>query len=300
MTQVDRTAVKMKSLALALFAGLIFCSSSIALEVPALDNPINDFAGIMPPASVHEMNERLRRFKAETGHPVVVLTVETLEGEPMEEFGRKAFQALPLEETALSKAVLLLVAIKDRRVGVQTGSELRQLFPEPQASQKLLAQVSLYFDGLRRDLGIYAGVNYIFMAIRGEVRVDGMTELETLEEGSTKGRGAGAVLALFLAPFLAFMTGALWGIYAGNLGAERGMRLFLGGLLGGGTAKIVEMLMSLVAGYGEGLWYFILAVSIVRGVFGSLTEFWMSGDWSGIPRVKDRSTKRKPEDKMGI
>jgi uncharacterized protein len=290
----------MNLLAFALFAGLIFCSSSIALEVPVLNDAINDFAGMMPAASAHEMTERLRRFKAETGHPVIVLTVETLEDEPMEEFGRKAFQTLPLEEAALSKAVLLLVAIKDRRVGVETGSELRHLFPEPQASQKLLAQVSLYFDGLRRDLGIYAGVHYIFMAIRGEVRVDGMTELERLEEASTKGRGAGAILALFLGPFLAFMTGALWGIYAGNLGAERGMRLFLGALLGGGAAKIVEMLMSLVAGYGEGLWYFILAVSIVLGVFGSLTEFWMSGDWSGIPRVKDGSMRRKPEDKMGI
>jgi len=300
MTQADRTALKMTPFAFALFTGLIFCSSSIGLEVPALNDAINDFAGMMPAASAHEMTERLRRFKTETGHPVVVLTVETLEDEPMEEFGRKAFRTLPLEESALSKAVLLLVAIKDRRVGVQTGSELRQLFPEPQASRKLQAQVALYFDGMRRDLGVYAAVNYIFMAIRGEVRFDGMTELERLEEASTKGRGAGAVSALFLAPFLAFMTGALWGIYAGNLGAERGMRLFLGALLGGGAAKIVETFMSLVAGYGEGLWYFILAVSIALGTLGSLTEFWMSGDWSGIPRVKDRSTRRKPEDKMGI
>jgi uncharacterized membrane protein YgcG len=299
VTQVDRTADKMKSLAFALFAGLIFCSSSIALEAPVLNDAINDFAGLMPPASVHELTERLRRFKTETGHTVVVVTVESLEDEPMEEFGRKAFQALPFEETALSRAVLLLVSIKDRKVGIQAGSEMSRFFPEPQASQKLLAQVSLYFDGLRRDLGVYAGVHYIFMVIRGEARVDGMTELERLEESSTKGGGAGAIFALFLAPFLAFMTGALWGIYAGNFGAERGMRLFLGALLGGGTAKIVEMLMSLVAGYGEGLWYFILAVSIFLGVFGSLTEFWMSGDWSGIPRVKD-PIKRKPEDNMGI
>lgn len=289
----------MKSLAWALFAGLIFCSSSIALEVPVLNEAINDFAGMMPPASAQDLTERLRRFKTETGHAVVVVTLETLQDEPMEDFGRKVFQNLPLEETALRKTVLLLVAIKDRKVGVQAGSELSDLFPAPQASQILLAQVSLYFDGLRRDLGIYAAVNYIFMAIRGEVRVAGMTELEKLEEASTQGRGAGAVLALFLAPFLAFMAGAVWGIYAGNLGAERGMRLFLGALLGGGTAKIVEMLLSLVAGYGAGLWYFILAVSIFLGVFGSLTEFWMSGDWSGIPRVKD-PIKRKPEDNMGI
>ena len=289
----------MKSLAFAFLAGLISCSSSIAREVPVLNDAINDFAGMMPAASAHELAERLRRFKTETGHAVVVVTLESLEDESMEDFGRKVFQKLPLEETALKKTVLLLVAIKDRKVGVQAGPELTDLFPEPQASQKLLSQVSLYFDGMRRDLGIYAGVNYIFMAVRGEVRVDSMTELERLEEASTKGRGAGAIFAAFLAPFLAFMTGALWGIYAGKVGAERGIRLFLGALLGGGTAKIVETLMSLVAGYGEGLWYSILVISIALGTLGSLTEFWMSGDWSGIPRVKD-PIKRKPEDNMGI
>jgi len=57
-------------------------------------------------------------------------------------------------------------------------------------------------------------------------------------------------------------------------------------------------LMSILGGYSEGLWYFIMALAIPLGVFGSLTEFWMAGDWRGIPRVK--GPKRKPEDNMGI
>ena len=296
-TERVKTLGKMIFLGFALFAGLIFCSFSVALEVPVLKDTINDFAGMMAQASAHDLEERLKRFKTRTGHTIVVLTVPTLEDEDMESFGRKAFQSLPLEETDLRKSVLLLVALKERKVGLQTGSELRHLFPEPAASQKLKAQVGLYFDGYRRDLGIYAGVNYIFRVIKGEVHVDSATEVEKLEEKSTKGAGAGAIFAVFLAPYLAFMVGGLWGIYATNLGAE--VRLFMGALLGGGTAKIVEILMSLISSYGDGLWYFILAVSIPLGVFGSLTEFWMSGDWSGIPRVKDR-IKRKPEDNMGI
>lgn len=298
-TERVKTLGKMIFLGLALFASLIFCSFSVALEVPVLKDTINDFAGMMPQASARDLAERLKHFKTQTGHTIVVLTVQTLENEDMESFGRKAFKSLPLEETDLQKSVLLLVALKERKVGVQTGPELRQLFPEPAASQKLLAQVGLYFDGFRRDLGIYAGVNYIFRAIKGEIHVDSITEVEKLEEASTKGAGAGAIFALFLAPFLAFMVGGLWGIYAANFGAERVMRLFMGAVLGGGTAKIVAILMALISSFGDGLWYFILAVSIPLGAFGSLTEFWMSGEWSGIPRVKDR-IKRKPEDNMGI
>jgi uncharacterized membrane protein YgcG len=220
----------------------------------------------------------------------------------MGSFGPKAFRNLPLHDAELAETVLLIVARTERKVGLQAGSELRHLFPEPAASEKLLAHVALYFDGLRSDLGIHAGVHYIFMAIKGEVQVDRITEVESLEAASTAGRGAGPILALFLAPFLAFMTGGLWGVYATKFGLERGVRLFMGAVLGYGAAKIVAILMGLISTLGTGLWYFLLALSIPLGVFGSLTEFWTSGqwsDWSGIPRVKEKS-RRKPEDNMGI
>jgi hypothetical protein len=41
-----------------------------------------------------------------------------------------------------------------------------------------------------------------------------------------------------------------------------------------------------------------MALAIPLGALGGLTEFWMAGDWRGIPRVK--GPKRKPEDNMGI
>ncbi len=286
-------------LSLALFAGLIFSTASGALEIPPLKETVNDFAGIMPEASVRDLEKQLRRFKTQTGHTVAVLTVRSLEGEDMEGFGRKAFEKLPLQEADLRKSLLLLVALKERKVGLQVGPELRQLFPEPQASQKMQAHVGLYFDGLRRDLGVHAGVHYIFQAIRGEVHVDGATELEKLEESSIKGGGAGAIFAIVLGPCFAFWVGALWGIYATKFGFPRAMRLLMGALLGGGTAKIVAILMSLISSVGGSLWYFILAISVALGVLGSLTEFWMSGDWRGIPRIKD-PVRRKPEDNMGI
>jgi hypothetical protein len=65
------------------------------------------------------------------------------------------------------------------------------------------------------------------------------------------------------------------------------------------VGKLVALLMSILGGYTDSLWYFIMALAIPLGVFGSLTEFWMAGgDWRGIPRVK--GPRRKPEDNMGI
>ena len=293
------SVVKYVGLGVVLFASLIVPGSAAALEVPALNTTINDFAKMMRPASVDDLTERLRRMKTQSAYTVTVLTVQSLEDEDIESFGRKAFKNLPLTEKELQRSVLLIVARKEQEVGVQTGSELQPLFPQPETNRKLQAQVEVYFNGMRPDLGIHAGVHYIFGVIKGEFRVDGASDEEKLEDASKRGAGAGAIFAVLLGPFLAFFVGMLWGVYATHYGVRRETRLFIGAVLGGGTAKIVATLMSMMGSYSDGLWYFILAISIPLGVFGSLTEYWMGGDWSGIPRLKDK-VKRKPEDNMGI
>lgn len=295
----QKTRMRIILLVLALFAGLLTVYPARARELPQLQGRINDFARMMPRPSREELAQRLDRFTAHTGKNVIVITVDSLGDETMDTFGRRAFHKLSLKDQNLRKSVLLIIARRQKKVGIQVGSDLRALFPEPQAARKVQADVELYINGYRPDLGIHAAVNYIFRVLEEEVHVGRLTEEEKLEEKSLRGGGAGAIFALLMAPYLAFVVGVLWGIYSTNFNFQREVRLLIGAVLSGGTAKVVAILMGLMGGYSERLWYFILAISIPLGVFGSLTEFWMEGDWCAIPRVKD-PIKRKPEDNMGI
>ena len=279
--------------------GLLSGSISAAFQVPPLKTGINDFAGMFPPASYDDLEQRLRRFNTETANSVVVLTLKSLEGEKIDGVARRAFNSLPLSDAERQRSVLLLIARGDRQVAIHSGAQLRPLLPEPAASEKLLAQAALYWDGLRPDLGVHGAVHYLFRVVRGDARVGSLTEKERLEEMSLRGGEAGAIFAVFLGPVLALFVGVLWGIYATQYGVQRTTRLLMGAIFGGATGKIVAMLMSILGGYTDSLWYFIMALAIPLGVFGSLTEFWMAGgDWRGIPRVK--KPRRKPEDNMGI
>jgi uncharacterized membrane protein YgcG len=271
---------------------------ALALELPPVQSSINDLARMIPPASLQDLQQRLQTFKARTGYSVVVLTLPTLADESIDRVGRRAFENLPPGESDRQKSVILVVARKERLVSVQVGSELRALFPEPAADEKLRSHASIYFDGFRPDLGIYSAVNYIFRAITGEIHVAGTTDEEKLEDSSITGRGAGAIFTLALAPYLALVVGLLWGLYATKY--QCATRVFIGAVLGSGTAKTVAIIMSSLGSYGYDLWYFILGSSILLASIGSLTEFWMRGDWCAIPRVKDAGVRRKPEDKMGI
>jgi len=272
--------------------------SALALDLPPLGAGVNDLGGMFPQASIDDLEQRLRRFNTETADHVVVLTVRSLEGEEIRALSRRAFEKLPLTGPERRKTVLLVVARKEREIAFTAGAELRPLLPEAIATQKLYDHVKIYFDGLRPDLGVHGAVHYLFRVLKGDLRVGSQTEEEKLEEISLRGGEAGAIFALCLGPFLAFFVGALWGIYASQYGVQRSIRLGMGAVFGGGTAKLVATATAFLGAYGDNLYYFIMALAIPLGLFGSLTEFWMAGDWRGIPRVKE--PLRKPEDKMGI
>lgn len=278
---------------------LVFCSHSLALELPPLNNAINDLAGLFPPASIDDLQSRLHRFKTETAKRVVVLTVKNLDGQDIEAVGREAFAKLPLSDDERTNTALVIVARKEHRVGLHAGTELAKRLPQPQTVDKLRGHYVMYADGLRPDLGVHGAVHYLFRLIKGDSQVGLPSDEEKLEAASLHGAGAGPLFAVFLGPFLAFFVSGLWGVYATQYGIERRLRLLMGAIFGGATAKAVIAVAGLLGPVSHTAWYFIMALAIPLGMFGSLSEFWMAGsDWRGIPRVKEK--RRKPEDNMGI
>jgi len=288
----------MTAIVFSLLLQFFFTANLAAVELPPLKTTISDFAGMFPQASLDDLEHRLHRFATETAIHVAVLTVKTLDGAKMEVFAQDAFKRLPLSDSERAKTALLVIARAEREVGVHAGAQLRDLLPQPSTNEKLREQLLLYINGLRPDLGIHGAAHYLFRALRGDVRVGTQSTEEKLEEMSLRGGGAGAIFALCLGPFLAFFVGGLWGVYATQYGVQRWPRLAMGAIFGGGMAKIVIMITAFIGTASDALWYFIMALAIPLGVFGSCTEFWMSGDWRGIPREKE--PRRKPEDNMGM
>ncbi|MGH7929211.1 MAG: TPM domain-containing protein, partial [Candidatus Binatia bacterium] len=245
-------------LRIVILASLAYGTPALSRELPPLQTTVNDLAGMIPPASDEDLTRRLKRFKTQSGHTVSVLTVASLEeNESIQALAAEAFGSLPLDENELEKTVLVVVARKEHLVGFKAGAELRPRFPAAQARQKLQSHLDLYINGLRPDLGIYGGVHFIFGVISGEFRVASTTEEEALENASIRGAGAGAIFALFLAPFLAFIVSLVLGLYSKHAGFQRETRLFLGVVMGGGTAQLVAALMGMISPYSNTLWYFI-------------------------------------------
>ena len=56
------------------------------LAVPALKSRVNDYAHILSPATVSQLENALKYFEQQESTQIVVLTVPTLEGDSLEDF----------------------------------------------------------------------------------------------------------------------------------------------------------------------------------------------------------------------
>jgi uncharacterized protein len=98
-------------------------------DLPELTQPVNDFAHIIDPTNQAEIERMIRTLKAATGDVVVVATVETFEpyGD-IREYANKLFEnhGRGIGEKGKDNGLLIVLAVKERRVQIEVGYGLEQ------------------------------------------------------------------------------------------------------------------------------------------------------------------------------
>jgi uncharacterized protein len=111
---------------LALLAAL----PAVALDVPPLEHRVTDLAGLFSSAAASTMEEELQRLEAETGAQVAVLTVPSLEGQPLEDYSMRVVEAWQLGRRDRDNGVLVLIARDDRKIRIEVGYGLEGVLPD--------------------------------------------------------------------------------------------------------------------------------------------------------------------------
>jgi uncharacterized protein len=97
-------------------------------EQPA--NYVVDLAGIIDPQTEADLNRRLKDLEDYSTAQVVVLTITSLEGEPMEKFSLRMAEKWALGQKAKDNWVLITVAVKDRKYRIEVGYGLKAILPD--------------------------------------------------------------------------------------------------------------------------------------------------------------------------
>jgi len=94
---------------------------------PVLTEPVNDFAHVIDAASKAEMDRRIRALQQTSGDVVVVATVASIQGfADIDEYAVKMFEngGKGIGQKGKDNGVLIVVAVKDRKVRIETGYDI--------------------------------------------------------------------------------------------------------------------------------------------------------------------------------
>ncbi len=214
-------------------AALFLAAAAAALEVPYLSGRVDDQAGMLDDAFELQLEERLRLLEDETGAQVAVLTVPSLEGDPIEDFSMRVVDTWKLGREGVDDGVLILIARDDRRMRIEVGYGLEGALTDAQAGRIIDRLMTPRFREGDFDGGVGAAVEAVSAAVRGEA----LDLPEPVSERSApdfavfafflifglpfinaalSSRGAaGWVLYLFLAPFFLVVPAAMFGVRTG-------------------------------------------------------------------------------------
>jgi uncharacterized protein len=90
-------------------------------EFPPLTGRVNDGAGLLSERDERELDAALARFEAETTHQIVVATVESLQGLPIEDYGYQLGRHWGIGQAGKDNGALLIVAPQEREVRIEVG-----------------------------------------------------------------------------------------------------------------------------------------------------------------------------------
>ncbi len=118
-------------LVIALFGLYPAALQAVTPPIPAQPSQyVVDLAGVLNAETRARLNARLKDLEAATTAQVVVLTVNSLEGEPIENFSHQTAVKWGIGQKGKDNGVLLTVAVKDRKYRIEVGYGLESTLPD--------------------------------------------------------------------------------------------------------------------------------------------------------------------------
>ncbi len=101
-----------------------------AVTFPAPHGAVNDFAGVIPSQYVGPLENLAREVLEKTGTAIAVATVDTIGDNDPNDYANRLYQAWGIGKKGEDKGVLIFLAVKERRVRIETGYGVEGILPD--------------------------------------------------------------------------------------------------------------------------------------------------------------------------
>lgn len=213
------------------FVGVAQAQTPSSLTFPALTGRVVDGAGLLSEANRAAITASLASLEAKTTDQLVVVTLKTLQGITIEDYGYQLGRRWKIGQKDKDSGVLLIVAAAERRVRIEVGYGLEGTLTD--AATRLIIENSILPAFKTGDFsgGIRNGTGQIVRILGGGAAVPA----DTARQATTAGSNA---------------PPPVWMIIVLGLGAV-GLLIFCG-VKGGSACRAVMQILFMVALSGKG------------------------------------------------
>lgn len=230
---------------------------SIAQDIPAKPQPprlVNDLAGVLSADQQNALERKLVAYDDSTSNQVAVVLLQTLNEYPIEEFALKLYRDWGIGNKTTNNGALILVAIQDRKIRIETGYGLEGAIPDIIANTIITNDIGPSFREGNYYEGLDKATNSIIAAAAGEYKapdnyrdrgksgkipfgmIIGIIILIIIISRRNRGGGGGFMSRRGFGPVI-FPTGGGWSGGGGGWSGGGGFGGFGGGSSGGGGAS---------------------------------------------------------------
>ena len=135
---------------------------------PPLSGRVVDEAALMSRKQAHQLTQQLAAFEKRSGIQLVVVSIDTLDGNTIEEYGYQLGRHWGIGQKGKNNGVLLLIAQDERKVRIEVGYGLEGALPDAIAANIIQTRILPAFKRGDMVAGVVAGSQSIMKALAGE------------------------------------------------------------------------------------------------------------------------------------
>ena len=143
---------------------MLVCSQLVfSLDVPKMKGRINDYAGILSQSEEMQLDAMLASVEEQTSSQVALLTIPSLQGENLEDFSIQVVESegWQLGQKGLDNGVLLLVALKERKLRIEVGYGLESILTDFKCDYIIRKLIVGHFKKGNYFAGIHSGLQSV-------------------------------------------------------------------------------------------------------------------------------------------
>lgn len=129
---------------------------------------VHDEAHVLSPDAVDRLERELSAYEDSTSNQLALLIIPSLDGEILEQYALRVAESWKLGQADKDNGALLLIAVNDRKMRIETGQGLEGALTDAVCSRIIRNVIAPPFRQASYDEGVTAGIHAMVAAIGGE------------------------------------------------------------------------------------------------------------------------------------